>query len=315
MSDSFYSEPTASEQAPITAQSNSQPITQYTAAEEKAAAQGCWQATRGCYTSKCMKISVTILVIISCLALIGAIGVLCPIILITKKLFATSLTNFLFAVYSLLGGLILILLEFRITLIFRFVPFLMSPTYRAIFLIFLGSLAMASFDGIKNFVVIGYVVGVFAAIVGLMQLILCCCDRNWKKQVRKDYQTLAQQSVAQSDNYPAQQAMSEPHALESSNQQSGGFAGELVGAAMSSQEGRQFASTAAQVAVTSTISSGNTDSMYSSMAANPQLQSMAADAAVSAAQNPAVQNAAKRAASKAFTHAMSDAYDRLFDDD
>ncbi|KAK2955840.1 hypothetical protein BLNAU_9191 [Blattamonas nauphoetae] len=311
MSDDLYSAPTASEQVPLTAQSKSQSIPAYTPAEEKAAAQGCMASTKTCYTSKPMKIIVITLVIVICFTLIGVIGVLNPFILVSKQIFHLHVANFLFALYTALGALLLLLLECKLTIIFRFVPFLMSPTYRSIFLIFLGTLSMASYDGIKGQAFIGYMIGIFAVVIGLMQLILCCCDRKWKRQVQKDYQSLARQSITNYNSYPPHHSINDDQPVQSSNKPITGSTGDIIDATLSSQENRSFDSTTAQVAVKSTVSTENADYTASDVEFTPQLQSLAVDSAISAVQNPAVQHAVKQAGSSAFNLAMSDAYDRL----
>ncbi|KAK2963116.1 hypothetical protein BLNAU_1649 [Blattamonas nauphoetae] len=301
------------EQATFTANPLAQPApTQatITAQQEKKSCSDSCRACRNCYTGKPMKAIVTISMIVIQIVLIGMNGVFCPIMLFTHLKGFVIFPRLLFCIYTVILSLALILVEFRLRILYRVFPFLMSPTFRGFLTFFLGTLSMACWEVFAKWSWVGYVIGGVTLLISFMYLLMCCCDRNWKKQQKSKYvtQPVAQPAPAQpqyqpADNYaPAQNPLS-------TNSTAG-----VVGAVAATPEGQNLARTAGSAAVSSVRSSGNTDNVYGDIASNPQVQQAAVNTAVAAAQNPAVQSAASKAAHSAADYAMQTAYDRLFDD-
>ncbi|KAK2939967.1 hypothetical protein BLNAU_25129 [Blattamonas nauphoetae] len=254
-----------------------------------------------------MKAIVTISMIVIQIVLIGMNGVFCPIMLFTHLKGFVIFPRLLFCIYTVILSLALILVEFRLRILYRVFPFLMSPTFRGFLtFLYLGTLSMACWEVFAKWSWVGYVIGVLHY-SSRSCIFSCVAAIGIGRSNKSKYvtQPVAQPAPAQpqyqpADNYaPAQNPLS-------TNSTAG-----VVGAVAATPEGQNLARTAGSAAVSSVRSSGNTDNVYGDIASNPQVQQAAVNTAVAAAQNPAVQSAASKAAHSAADYAMQTAYDRL----
>ncbi|KAH7824609.1 putative COPI associated protein [Monocercomonoides exilis] len=305
------------------------------------------QLCKNCFTSKPMKIGIMISVFVMCPVLMVMIGGFCPYFLITMKI-KNMFPPFLFSIYTFIFALVLILVEFKIKFIGKIFLFLLSPTYRALFMIFLGTLAMAAYESVPTKEWIGYFIGSVTIIVGIFHIIVGCMDKEWKKQQVQKYQDQpAQQPYDPSQvqinqaqpmaatqypslagdagmgysqpppqQYPPQQYPN-PQLTQTTTTQVQPVDNKqlLLSETAKMPETQQFVKQAAIVAGGAMINGASTDQAASAAMHNEQVQQLAADAAIAAVKNPQVRSAAAGAASQAASQAVANAYDKLFEDE
>lgn len=280
--------------------------------------------------------------------MIGAVGILCPFLIFNygnKSI--VEVPFYIFSVYSILFGVLLILVEFKIKLIIKIFLFVASYNHRAIFMIFLGTLAMCAYSRLDGKEWIGYVIGGSVMFIGVLHIMVGCFDEEWVKEQNNKYlpQVVSpSQPALQSGQYPApgQQPWAGagagqgqgPNAIDAFYAQHAApaqatpqqYPSLASDSAMMSQAAQmpetQRLATAATTATVQNMFRGQTAEQAAANAfTNPEVQSLALSAGMAAAQNPAMQAAALTAASNAMSSATSaagnslrSAYDQLFDD-
>lgn len=248
----------------------------------------------------------------------GVIGVLGYYFLFTAEV-ENKFACFLFAGYTFVLAAILLLVELRIKFIARLFIFLVSPTWRALFLIFLGTLSMATYQDISKWEWVGYLVGAVTIIIGVIQIIIGCLDKEWKR--------------AQSTRYHDQAGIPQTNAsLAPQNQYSQPTGYSSTAPISSATETPGYAPPAAVQSAPQTSEPAPLESQAlesQSEAANAQLAAATAaavaptllsggssqDAVVAAASNAQVRSAAGHAAAAAATKTISSAYDKIFEDE
>ncbi|KAH7828342.1 uncharacterized protein MONOS_3408 [Monocercomonoides exilis] len=302
------------------------------------------QLCKSCFTSKAMKVFVSISVFVICPVLIVMIGGFCPYYLISMKV-KNMFPPFLFSIYTLIFALVLLLVEFKVKFIGNIFLFLLSPTYRALFLVFLGTLSMAAYESVPKREWIGYLIGSLTIIIGVFHIVIGCLDKEWKKQQVQKYQQQGEaqgweqskvqlnqtQPMASSNQYPSvagdagigySQAAPQPYPYQhdssvpySAPSQSNENRPNVMAETARMPETQQLMQQAAVVAGGAMINGSTTEQAASAAAANPQVQQLAADAAIAAAKNPQVRSAAAQAASQTANKLLSTAYDKIFEDE
>lgn len=265
--------------------------------------------------------------------LIGAVGILCPFLLFNYQDHSANLVpSYIFSVYCIVFGALLIVVELRIQIIIKIFLFLASYNHRAIFIIFLGTLAMCAYNRMEQYQWIGYAIGGLVVFMGILHIAVGCFDGEWVKEQNAKYlpkDSLSQPAPATGygkgpqptlDNFfgqpgpqptPQQQGTpGEYPSLASDQSMMGGDPRrQMVGAAAQMPETQKFAAAATGGMVQNMLAGQNAENAAVNAFSNPEVQRAAFTAGVAAAQNPAVQRAAGQAAQAA----LSNAYDQLFD--
>lgn len=265
--------------------------------------------------------------------LIGPVGILCPFLLFNyNEHNAYQIPYYIFSVYCIVFGALLIIVEFKIRFIVDLFLFIASYFYRAWFMIFLATLVMVAYSHIEDMEWVGYVIGAVIMIIGIMHISVGCFDRDWVREQNAKYlpkldaapppaaAATGQSSIDAFYGQPPIVAPQQQQGLPPGPQQYPSLASDS--AMMGGDPRNQMAATAAQMPETQRLAQAATQqtvqNMFSgqnaqdaavSAFANPEVQSLAFNAGVAAARNPAMQNAAKNVASAT----LSNAYDQLFD--
>lgn len=276
--------------------------------------------------------------------LIGIVGIMCPIFLIAFKV-QNPVPPFIFCIYCLIFGIMLLLVEFRIKLFGNIFVFLLSYFYKAIFIIFLGTLTMGAFEDIAKWSWIGYVSGVLIILIGILHIIVGCCDRAWADTQQKKMDATAQSygwdaapslpnksdfsgttpQQQQQSQYPQQQYPPSGYNNQGYNNQGYNNQGYTnkpqsqqgyasgVAAAATMPETQQFVSQAGSTAARAYIGGASRNEALTASMYDPNVQQAAGQAIIAGAQNEQVRGAAIAGASNAASTGFGYAYDSMFD--
>lgn len=185
------------------------------------------QLCKMCCTSKYTKFVVSISSITLSIILLGITGILCPYFLVTMNV-RNRFAPFLFSIYTAIFSITLIFVELKVKFVGNIFLFLLSYTYRALFIMFLGTLTMAAFQVIPGREWIGYLVGLITICFGILHIVIGCLDRDWKRHQSMKYkeQALAQgwktspvPSAAVDPTKPLESAVTEGGVLSSASSQ------------------------------------------------------------------------------------------------
>lgn len=264
--------------------------------------------------------------------LIGAVGILGPFLTYNYcERTARAVPFYIFSIYCLVFGVILILVELRIRFIVKIFLFVASYNHRAIFILFLGTLAMCSFNW-EGHQWIGYLIGGFIILIGIIHIVVGCLDSAWVKEQNAKYLPKIEEPAptSQSNLAPGQNALDSffgqptqpqqvasdkyPSLASDSAMMAGNSGGGDPRMAMASQaaqmpETQRLAVAAGTATMQNMFAGQNTQDAAMNAFSNPEVQGFALNAGMAAAQNPVMQQAASAAASSA----ISNAYDKLFD--
>lgn len=265
------------------------------------------------------KVLVAISVFFVAFLLIAIVGVLCPFLLIYNRT-KDMVPPFIFCIYCLLFGVVLVLVQFGFRIFGNFFIFLVSYVYKAIFIIFLGTLSMGSFQDIPKYKVIGFVVGGVIIAIGIFQIIVGCCRKDTAVLEKPSGSEFKQNPVgvqppSQQTQRTQQQQQPQPQPQQGYDPNRSGIA-----AAAAMPESQQFAMQAGTVAAGSYLGGASRDEAISAAMNNQDVQRAAAEAAIAGARNDQVRGAAiasatdaARAGAGAAGSGFGYAYDSMFD--
>lgn len=153
--------------------------------------------------------------------LMGMVGILGPWLMISRNV-SQMVPYFIFCIYCFAFGLLLMIFELRKKTLIKLFPFLTSYNHRVLFIMFLGTLAMCSYDILKELRWVGYVAGGTVMGVGVIHFVVGCSNPTWRKSQNSKYYK------GWNDTPPLQQQQQQQNIL--SQDQSG------EGAALSGQQ-------------------------------------------------------------------------------
>lgn len=118
----------------------------------------------------------------------GAIGILCPFLLFNYyEHSAKAVPLYIFSIYCLIFGVLLMIVEFRISVIVNLFLFVTSYYHRAFFIMFSGTLAMCAYNPMKKFEWAGYLLGGFIIGIGVLHIAVGCSNDAWVKEQNSKY--------------------------------------------------------------------------------------------------------------------------------
>lgn len=273
-----------------------------------------------CFTSKGCRILVRISVIIIALCLIGVTGVVGPLLLSMHRI--KVIGAYIFCGYSLLFGLLLLLVQFGIKILGNIFIFLLSYYFRAVFIMFLGTLTLGAFEDLDRWSWIGYILGGVIILIGILHIIVGCCGGVDEKHVENSSEVFPnnanksnfQQNPAGSQSQYPQQGSYNQYPQQQQQQQQGydpNRSGMVAAVAM--PETQHLAMQAGTVAGQAFIGGASREEAMNAAVRDQNVQRAAASAVIAGAQNEQVRGAAVAGVSNAASAGFGMAYDSMFD--